>query len=35
LARLAELGYRTTEAQPVDMFPMTSHVEAIALAVRA
>lgn len=35
LARLAELGYRTTEAQPVDMFPMTSHVEAIARVTRA
>ena len=29
LAILTELGYQTKEAQPVDMFPMTSHVETV------
>ena len=32
LAILAELGYRTKKIQPVDMFPFSSHVEAVALA---
>ena len=31
LAILAELGYRTKKIQPVDMFPFSSHVEAVAL----
>lgn len=29
LAYLEEHGYKTTVAQPVDMFPMTSHVETV------
>ena len=29
IALLAELGYQAKEIQPVDMFPMTSHVETI------
>lgn len=31
LAILDRLGYQTIEAQPVDMFPMTSHIETIVL----
>ncbi len=31
LAILAELGYRTKKIQPVDMFPFSSHIEAVAL----
>lgn len=31
LAVLAELGYRAKKIQPVDMFPFSSHVEAVAL----
>ncbi len=34
LGILAELGYRTPEVQPVDMFPHTAHVECCALVVR-
>lgn len=34
LKLLAERGYQLKEAQPVDMFPQTSHVEAIILLQR-
>ncbi|QGQ94154.1 23S rRNA (uracil(1939)-C(5))-methyltransferase RlmD [Paenibacillus psychroresistens] len=34
LTRLVEGGYVVTEAQPVDMFPHTVHVEAVVLLVR-
>ncbi len=32
--RFAALGYTTTHATPVDMFPHTAHVETVALLVR-
>ena len=32
---LDEFGYRTKKIQPVDMFPFTSHVEAVAQIIRA
>ena len=31
---LEEHGYKTVMVQPVDMFPMTSHVESIALMTK-
>lgn len=31
---LSALGYQIVEAQPVDLFPQTWHVETIALAIR-
>ena len=34
LKLLAEMGYGLKEAQPVDMFPQTSHVESIVLMSR-
>ncbi|MBP2656969.1 MAG: rlmD, partial [Firmicutes bacterium] len=34
LALLNDLGYITREIQPVDMFPQTYHVEAVALIQR-
>ncbi len=30
LARLARLGYRTTDIAPFDMFPHTWHIETVA-----
>ena len=27
--RLEELGYRAVQAQPVDLFPRTAHVETV------
>ena len=35
IAILDKLGYVAKKVQPVDMFPMTSHVESIALIVRS
>lgn len=34
LGILDELGYKTVEVQPVDMFPMTAHVEVVTLLQR-
>jgi 23S rRNA (uracil1939-C5)-methyltransferase len=34
LGILQELGYKTKEIQPVDMFPQTAHVECVALIER-
>lgn len=34
LGILDELGFRTMEVQPVDMFPMTYHVECVVLITR-
>lgn len=34
LACLAQLGYQTRRCRPVDLFPRTAHVEAVALAER-
>ncbi len=34
LALLAGMGFETREVQPVDMFPQTSHTEAVTLLVR-
>ena len=34
IALLAELGYQAKEIQPVDMFPMTSHVGCVVLITR-
>jgi 23S rRNA (uracil1939-C5)-methyltransferase len=31
---LQEMGYKTREVQPVDMFPQTSHVECVVLITR-
>ena len=35
LALLGEGGYKLKEIQPIDMFPHTSHVEAVALLTRS
>jgi len=34
LAYLEQNGYQAEVAQPVDMFPMTHHVECVALMSR-
>ena len=35
IAILEPLGYKAEKVQPVDMFPMTSHVECCTKLVRA
>ena len=35
LARITSAGYRIESMQPVDMFPHTPHIEAVALLIRA
>lgn len=35
LGILQELGYKTKEIQPVDMFPQTAHVEVVTLLTRS
>lgn len=35
LEYLSENGYETIEVQPVDMFPQTTHVEAVTLLTRS
>jgi len=34
LGILDELGYKTLEIQPVDMFPQTAHVECVVKLYR-
>jgi 23S rRNA (uracil1939-C5)-methyltransferase len=34
LGRLSEAGYAVRQVQPVDMFPQTSHTEAVAVVTR-
>jgi len=34
LKYLEENGYKTIEVQPVDMFPMTKHIESVALLIK-